>query len=58
MRELDGVEHKSGWWNWDRATHYTSGDASEMRIVKLVIIYMDGTIKTLPNSFIIYENQQ
>ena len=46
----------SGSWNWDRATHYTSGDASEMRIVKLVITYMDGTTKTLPNSSIIYDN--
>jgi hypothetical protein len=47
----------SGSWNWDRATHYTSGDASEMRIVKLVITYMDGTTKTLPNSSIIYNNE-
>lgn len=48
----------SGSWNWDRATHYTSGDASEMRIVKLVITYMDGTTKTIPNSSIIYDNNE
>jgi len=46
----------SGSWAWDRATHYTSADASEMRIVKLVITYMDGTKKTIPNSSIIYDN--
>ena len=59
VRGVGPVEpFESGSWNWDRATHYTSGDASEMRIVKLVITYMDGTTKTLPNSSIIYENQQ
>lgn len=46
----------SGSWAWDRATHYTSADASEMRIVKMVITYMDGTKKTIPNSSIIYDN--
>lgn len=46
----------SGSWSWDMATHYTSGDASEMRIVKLVITYMNGTTKTIPNSAIIYDN--
>ena len=43
-----------GSWAWDRATHYTSADASEMRIVKIVIYYMDGTIKTLMGKNIIY----
>lgn len=58
IRGVGPVEpFEAGAWNWDRATHYTSGDASEMRIVKLVITYMDGTTKTLPNSSIIYENQ-
>ena len=46
----------SGSWNWDRATHYTSADASEMRIVKLVITYMDGTIKTIPRESILYDD--
>lgn len=59
VRGVGPVEpFEAGSWNWDRATHYTSGDATEMRIVKLVITYMDGTTKTLPNSSIIYENQQ
>ena len=45
-----------GSWKWERATDYTSADASQMKIVKLVITYMDGTVKTIPNSSIIYDN--
>lgn len=44
-----------GSWSWDRATHYTSADASEMRITKIVITYMDKTIKTLIGNAIKYE---
>lgn len=59
VRGVGPVEpFEAGSWNWDRATHYTSGDASEMRIVKLVITYMDGTTKTIPNSSIIYDNSK
>ena len=36
-----------GYWNWERATHYTTGDASEMRINKIVLTYMDKTTKVL-----------
>ena len=43
-----------GSWKWDRATHYTSADATEMRIIKLVITYMDGTSKTIPEKLIKY----
>ena len=58
VRGVGPVEpFETGSWNWNRATHYTSGDASEMRIIKLVITYMDGTTKTIPNNSIIYENQ-
>ena len=46
----------SGTWDWENATHYTSGDASEMRIVKLIITYMNGTTKTLLGNSIIYDN--
>jgi len=45
----------SGSWKWDRATHYTSGDATNMKIVKLVITYMDGTIKSLTQQSIKYD---
>ena len=59
VRGVGPVEpFQTGSWNWNRATHYTSGDASEMRIIKLVITYMDGTTKTIPASSILYENQQ
>ena len=34
-------------WEWEKATHYTTADASEMKIVKIVITYMDKTVKTL-----------
>lgn len=57
VRGVGPVEQfESGSWNWDRATHYTSADASEMRIIKLVITYMDGTIKTIPKDSIIYDD--
>lgn len=59
VRGVGPVEpFEPGSWNWDRATHYTSGDAYEMRIVKLVITYMDRTTKTIPNSSIIYDNNK
>ena len=44
-----------GSWEWDRATHYTSSDASEMRISKIVITYMDKTVKTLIGNAIKFE---
>lgn len=47
-----------GSWKWDRATHYTTADATEMRIVKLVITYMDGTSKTIPEKLIKYDQIQ
>lgn len=43
----------SGTWEWDRATHYTSAAADHLRIVKIVITYMDGTTKTLTGNSII-----
>lgn len=57
VRGVGPVEpFEDGSWDWKRATHYTSADASEMRIVKLVITYMDGTTKTIPKDSIIYDN--
>ena len=46
----------SGSWSWERATHYTTADASEMRIVKIVITYMDKTVRTLTGNAIKYNN--
>lgn len=58
VRGVGPVESfSSGSWAWDRATHYTSGDASEMRITKLVITYMDGSLKTIPKELIVYNNE-
>lgn len=57
VRGVGPVEQfELGSWSWDRATHYTSADASEMRILKLVITYMDGTTKTIPQNSIVYDN--
>lgn len=53
VRGVGPVEPEcSGSWTWDRATHYTTPDASEMRIVKIVITYMDKTVKTLTGNAI------
>lgn len=55
VRGVGPVESfSSGSWEWDRATHYTTSDASEMRIVKIVITYMDKSIKTLTGNNIKY----
>lgn len=51
VRGVGPVESlESGSWSWDSPTHYTSADASEMRIVKLVLTYMDGTTRTIPKA--------
>lgn len=47
----------SGYWSWNRATHYTSGAASEMKIVKIVVTYMDGSVKIIPQNLIIYDKK-
>lgn len=55
VRGVGPVEtDSSGSWTWDRATHYTTADATEMRIVKIVITYMDKTVKTLTGNAIKY----
>ena len=45
----------SGTWNWDRATHYTSSDAVRMKVIKVIITYMDGSTKTLTGDKIIID---
>lgn len=56
VRGVGPVEPNSlGSWEWERATHYTSADASEMKITKIVITYMDKTVKTLTGNAIKYE---
>lgn len=47
---LDGGE-----WNWDDTNYYVfAGDASKMKITKLVITYMDGTKKVLVGNQIMF----
>lgn len=41
-------------WNWDYSSYYVKGDASKMRITKVVITYMNGTVKTLTGDSIIF----
>jgi hypothetical protein len=56
VRGVGPVEPGStGSWEWDRATHYTSADASEMKITKIVITFMDKTVRTLTGNAIKYE---
>lgn len=58
IRGVGPVESfQAGSWNWDKATHYTSGDASEMKIVKVVITYMDKTTKVLTGNALIIEKK-
>ena len=37
----------SGTWNWDSSYYFVGGDATNMRITKLIITYMNGTQKVL-----------
>ena len=56
VRGVGPVETGStGEWSWERATHYTTADATEMRITKIVITYMDKTTRTLTGNAIIYD---
>lgn len=56
VRGVGPVESfETGEWNWDRATHYTSYTASNMQIIKLVITYMDKSVKTILKNQIVYD---
>ena len=37
----------SGSWDWDSSYYFVGGDATNMRITKLIITYMNGTQKVL-----------
>lgn len=59
VRGVGPVEtFQTGAWSWDRATHYTSGDASEMKIVKVVITYVDKTKKVLTGNALLFDNNR
>lgn len=39
-------------WNWDTSPYFTSGDASNMEITKIVITYMNGTKQVVTGKFL------
>ncbi|MCM1437225.1 MAG: hypothetical protein NC194_04945 [Prevotella sp.] len=43
-------------WNWDSSSYFVSGDASQMKLTKVVITYMNGSTKTLTGNNIIYDD--
>lgn len=49
------AEWESASWNWDHSSYYVSGDASKMKLTKVLITYMDGTKVTIPRDKICYE---
>lgn len=42
-------------WYWDDSNYYVAHDASQMKITKLVITYMDGTTKILDKNHIVFK---
>ena len=47
-------EFTSGTWNWDNSIYYVSGDATKMRLTKIILTYMDGSKVTIPQNKIVY----
>jgi hypothetical protein len=45
-------EFGSANWSWDRSSYFVSGDASNMKLTKIIITYMDGTQKILSKNMI------
>lgn len=41
-------------WEWNHSSYYVAGDASKMRITRVVITYINGTTKTLTGNNIIF----
>lgn len=48
-------QYETATWNWDYSNYYVAGDATKLRITKIVITYMDGSIKTLDSNHIVYK---
>lgn len=40
-------EGETASWDWDRSSYFTSGDASNMSITKIVITYMNGSTQVV-----------
>lgn len=50
-------QYETATWDWDYSNYYVAGDATKLRITKIVITYMDGSVKTLDANHIVYNNQ-
>ena len=42
-------------WNWDSSSYYVAGDASNAKIVKVILTYMNGSQKVLTGNMIKYK---
>ncbi len=42
-------------WDWDYSSYYVAGDATNMKITKVIITYTNGSQKTLTGSMIKYD---
>lgn len=48
----------SATWKWDSSSYFTSGDASNMSISKVIITYMNGTKKVLTGRLLQFNNEE
>lgn len=47
-------EFESARWTWDTSSYYVAGDASNMKITKVILTYMNGTKKVLTGNLIVF----
>jgi hypothetical protein len=45
-------EFNSASWNWDSSSYFVSGDATNMKLTKVILTYMNGTQKVLTGNLI------
>ena len=45
-------EWETASWNWDNSSYYVAGDASNMKITKVIITYTNGSQKVLTRSLL------
>ncbi len=48
-------QYSSGTWNWDYSRYYAAGDATKMKLTKIIITYMNGRQKVLSANNIVYD---
>lgn len=46
---------ETGYWKWKHSSYHVAGDATKMKITKIIITYMDGTQKILNKKDIIID---